>query len=186
MAMNMEISDEILVQHAQQGVERAFRQLVQRYNERIINVCFRIVGNDQDAEEAAMDAFLACYQRLGSFEGRSRFSTWLYQIARRCAYKQISRRPPESEPISELEVSEDRMTMQPDKNLQEREIRERVEQAVEALPDYLKEVVIFYFLEGLAYHEISEILECPIGTIASRINTARQLLQRRLQPFVEE
>ena len=57
----MEISDEILVQHAQQGIEHAFRQLVQRYHERVINVCFRIVGNDQDAEEAAMDAFLACY-----------------------------------------------------------------------------------------------------------------------------
>ncbi len=182
----MEISDEILVQHAQQGVERAFRQLVERYNERVINVCFRIVGNDQDAEEAAMDTFLACYQGLDSFEGRSRFSTWLYQIARRCAYKQIDRRPPESEPINDLEISEDRLTAQPDKNLQEREIRERVEQAVDALPDHLKEVVVFYFLEGLPYYEISEILECPIGTVASRINTARQLLQRKLQPFIEE
>ena len=182
----MEISDEILVQHAQQGVERAFRQLVQRYNERVINVCFRIVGNDQDAEEAAMDTFLACYRGLDSFEGRSRFSTWLYQIARRCAYKQVDRRPPESEPINDLEISEDRLTAQPDKNLQEREIRERVEQAIDALPDHLKEVVVFYFLEGLPYYEISEILECPIGTVASRINTARQLLQRRLQPFIEE
>ena len=182
----MEISDEILVQHAQQGVERAFRQLVERYNERVINVCFRIVGNDQDAEEAAMDTFLACYRGLDSFEGRSRFSTWLYQIARRCAYKQIDRRPPESEPINDLEISEDRLTAQPDKNLQEREIRERVEQAVDALPDHLKEVVVFYFLEGLPYYEISEILECPIGTVASRINAARQLLQRRLQPFIEE
>ena len=182
----MEISDEILVQHAQQGVEHAFKQLVQRYNERIFNVCYRIVGNDQDAEEAAMDAFLACYQGLGSFEGRSRFSTWLYQIARRCAYKQISRRPPESESINDLEIPEDRLTMQPDKNFREREIREKVEQAVALLPDHLKEVVIFFFLEGLPYHEISEILECPIGTVASRINTARQLLQRKLQPLVEE
>lgn len=182
----MEISDEILVQHAQQGVEHAFRQLVQRYNERIFNVCYRIVGNDQDAEEAAMDAFLACYQGLGSFEGRSRFSTWLYQIARRCAYKQICRRPPKSEPIDNLEISEECSRAQPDKRLQEREIRERVEQAVNALPDHLKEVVIFYFLEGLTYHEISQILECPIGTVGSRINAARQLLQQTLQPFFEE
>ena len=182
----MEISDEILVQHAQKGVEHAFRQLVERYNERVINICFRIVGNDQDAEEAAMDAFLACYRGLGSFEGRSRFSTWLYQIARRCAYKRIGSRPPESEPINNLEIPEDRLTRQPDKNLRESEIRERVEQAVDALPDHLKEVVIFYFLEGLPYHEISEILECPIGTIASRINTARQLLQRKLQTLLEE
>ncbi len=182
----MEISDEILVQHAQQGVERAFRQLVERYNERVINVCFRIVGNDQDAEEAAMDTFLACYRGLSSFEGRSRFSTWLYQIAQRCAYKQIGSRPPESEPINDLEIAEDRLTTQPDKNLREREIRERVKWAIDALPDYLKEVVVFYFLEGLPYHEISEILECPIGTVASRINTARQLLQRKLQPFLEE
>ena len=78
------------------------------------------------------------------------------------------------------------MTAQPDKSLQEREIRERVEQAVDALPNHLKEVVIFYFLEGLSYHEISEILECPIGTVGSRINAARQLLQRKLKPFFEE
>lgn len=76
--------------------------------------------------------------------------------------------------------------MQPDRNLQEHEIRERVEEAVEALPDHLKEVVIFYFLEGLSYHEISEILERPIGTVASRINAARHLLQRKLQPYIEE
>ena len=182
----MEISDEILVRHAQHGAEHAFRQLVQRYNERIFNVCFRIVGNHQEAEEAAMDAFLACYQGLGSFEGRSRFSTWLYQIARRCACKKLRRCPPESEPINDLEISEGRLETQPDKNLQEHEIRERVEQAVEALPDHLKEVVIFYFLEGLSYQEISEILECPIGTVASRINAARQLLQRKLQPYIEE
>lgn len=182
----MEIADEILVQHAQQGVEHSFTQLVRRYNERIFNVCFRIVGNDQDAEEAAMDTFLACYQGLGSFEGRSRFSTWLYQIARRCAYKKICRRPAESEPINDFENSEDCLTAQPDKSLQEREIRERVEQAVDALPNHLKEVVIFYFLEGLSYHEISEILECPIGTVGSRINAARQLLQRQLKPFFEE
>ena len=182
----MEISDEILVRHAQRGAEHAFRQLVQRYNERILNVCFQIVGNHQDAEEAAMDAFLACYQGLASFEGRSRFSTWLYQIARRCSYKKIHRRPPESEPIDELEISEVGMATQPDRNLQEHEIRERVEEAVEALPDHLKEVVIFYFLEGLSYHEISEILERPIGTVASRINAARHLLQRKLQPYIEE
>lgn len=182
----MEISDEILVRHAQHGAEHAFRQLVQRYNERIFNVCFRIVGNHQDAEEAAMDAFMACFQGLANFEGRSRFSTWLYQIARRCAYKKLRKCPPECEPIDELEISEDRLAAQPDKNLQEHEIRERVERAMAALPDHLKEIVIFYFLEGLSYREISEILECSIGTVASRINAARQLLQRKIQPYIEE
>ena len=184
--VNMEFSDEILVQLAQQGVESAFRQLVERYHERIINVCFRIVGNDQDAEEAAMDTFMACYRSIGTFEGRSRFSTWLYRIARRCAYKKKGRVPPENLPIDELHPPEDDLTIQPDGSLQEQEIREKVEEAIEALPDHLKEVVVLCFLEGLPYHEISEILDCPIGTVSSRINTARQLLQRRLKPFVEE
>jgi len=184
--VNMEISDEILVQQAQQRVERAFRQLVERYHERIINVCFRIVGNEQDAEEAAMDTFMACYRSLGTFEGRSRFSTWLYQIARRSAYKKKGSSPPESLSIEDLDIPENRLRVQPDRWLQEQEIREMVGQAIEALPDHLKEVVVFYFLEGLPYHEISEILACPIGTVCSRINTARKLLQRRLKPFVEE
>ena len=83
----MNIQDETLIQYARQGNEQAFNQLVERYQERIFNVCFRIVGNYHDAEEATMDAFLACYRSLGIFEGRSSFSTWLYRIAMRCAYR---------------------------------------------------------------------------------------------------
>jgi RNA polymerase sigma factor (sigma-70 family) len=113
----MKISDEILVQQAQQGNERAFNQLVQRYQEQIINVCFRIVGNFQDAEEAAMDTFLACYRSLSIFEGRSSFATWLYRIATRTAYKRRGRCPPESIPIDELEIPENRLTTQPDRLL---------------------------------------------------------------------
>jgi RNA polymerase sigma-70 factor (ECF subfamily) len=177
----MKISDEILVQQAQQGNERAFNQLVQRYSERITNVCFRIIGNSQDAEEAAMDTFLACYRSLGTFEGRSSFATWLYRIATRTAYKRRGRRPPESIPIDELEIPENRLTAQPDRLLREQEIKKAVEQAIETLPDHLKESVIFYFLEGLSYREIAEILECPIGTVCSRINAARQHLQRKLK-----
>jgi len=182
----MKISDEILVQQAQQGNERAFNQLVQRYQERIINICFRIIGDFQDAEEAAIDTFLACYRSLGTFEGRSSFATWLYRIATRSAYKRKVRRPPESIPIDGLEIPENRSTTRQDGHLREQEIKKTVEQAIETLPDYLKEAVIFYFLEGLSYREIAEILECPIGTVGSRINAARQQLQRKLRHLIEE
>jgi len=182
----MIISDEILVQQAQQGNERAFNQLVQRYQERIINVCFRIGGNFQDAEEAAMDTFLACYRSLSTFEGRSSFATWLYRIATRTAYKRRGRCPPESIPIDELEIPENSLATRPDRLLREQEIKKAVEQSIETLPDHLKEAVIFYFLEGLSYREIAEILECPIGTICSRINAARQQLQRKLKHLIEE
>jgi RNA polymerase sigma-70 factor (ECF subfamily) len=182
----MKISDEILIQQVQQGNERAFNQLVQRYQERIINVCFRIVGNFQDAEEAAMDTFLACYRSLSTFEGRSSFATWLYRIAMRTAYKQRERCPPGSIPIDELEIPENRLTTQPDRILKEQEIKKAVEQTIETLPEHLKEAVIFYFLEGLSYREIAEILACPIGTVCSRINAARRQLRRKLKHLIEE
>jgi len=126
----MKISDEILVQQAQQGNERAFNQLVQRYQERIINICFRIIGDFQDAEEAAIDTFLACYRSLGTFEGRSSFATWLYRIATRSAYKRKVRRPPESIPIDGLEIPENRSTTRQDGHLREQEIKDRRDSGV--------------------------------------------------------
>lgn len=179
----MNISDEILVQQAQQGNERAFAQLVERYQERIFNVCFRIVGDFHDAEEATMDAFLACYRSLTTFEGRSGFSTWLYRIAIRCAYKRRGKRPPESVHIDELEISGDHS---PYKRLRQKEISKAIEQVMETLPDRLKEVTILHFLEGLSYRDIAEILECPIGTVGSRINAARSCMQQRLGHLIEE
>ncbi len=182
----MNISDEILVQQAQQGNERAFTQLVERYQERIFNVCFRIVGDFHDAEEATMDAFLACYRSLTTFEGRSGFRTWLYRIAIRCAYKRRGKHPPESVYIDELEIPGDHSTDEPYKRLRQEEIQKAIEQVMETLPDRLKEVTILHFLEGLSYRDIAEIVECPIGTVGSRINAARSYMQQRLGHLIEE
>lgn len=182
----MNISDDILVQHARQGNERAFAQLVERYQERIFNVCFRIVGDYHDAEEATMDAFLACYRSLGTFEVRSSFATWLYRIAMRCAYRHKGKRPPESISVTESEMPEIHSTDGPDEMLSQAEIRKAIEQAMDMLPDLLKEVAILYFLEGLSYRDIAEIVECPIGTVGSRINAARRYMQQRLGHLIEE
>ncbi len=179
----MNISDEILVQQAQQGNGRAFALLVERYQERIFNVCFRIVGDFHDAEEATMDAFLACHRSLTTFEGRSGFATWLYRIAIRCAYKRRGKHPPESVHIDELEIPGDHS---PYKRLRQKEIQKAIEQVMETLPDRLKEVTILHFLEGLSYRDIAEIVECPIGTVGSRINAARRYMQQRLGHLIEE
>ena len=181
----MMITDEVLIHQAQEGNERAFSLLVERYQERVLNVCFRIVGNMEDAEEATMDTFLACYRSLGSFEGRSSFATWLYRITLRSSYK-LSRKSPEYATVEELDDNEVQLADNPYDLLQGQEIRSIIEQAIESLPDHLKEVVIFYFLEGLSYQEIAEILECPIGTIGSRINKARKKLQAKLIKLNEE
>ena len=182
----MNISDDILVQHAQQGNERAFAQLVERYQERVFNVCFRIVGDFHDAEEATMDAFLACHRSLTTFEGRSGFRTWLYRIAIRCAYKRKGKHQPESVQIDELEIPGDNSTDEPYKRLRQKEIQKAIEQVIETLPDRLKEVTILHFLEGLSYRDIAEIVECPVGTVGSRINAARRYMQKRLGHLIEE
>ncbi len=182
----MNISDDILVQQAQQGNERAFAHLIERYQERIFNVCFRIVGDYHDAEEATMDAFLACYRSLGTFEGRSSFATWLYRIAMRCAYRHRGKRPPESISVTESEMPEIHSSDRPDKMLSQAEIQKAIEQAMDMLPDRLKDVTVLYFLEGLSYQDIAEIMECPIGTVGSRINTARRYMQKRLGHLIKE
>jgi RNA polymerase sigma-70 factor (ECF subfamily) len=184
--MIMNISDDILIQHAQQGNERAFAQLVERYHERIFNVCFRIVGNFHDAEEATMDTFLACYRSLDNFEGRASFATWVYRIAIRCAYRYREKRPPESLNIGESELSERHSNAEPDKILGQAEIQKAIEQAMGMLPDRLRDVTVLYFLEGLSYSDIAEILECPIGTVGSRINSARRYMKQRLGHLIKE
>ena len=184
--MTMNISDDILILYARQGNEKAFTQLVERYHERIFNVCFRIVGDFHDAEEATMDAFLACYQSLDNFEGRSSFATWVYRIAIRCAYKYREKRPPESIDIGELELTERHSDTEPDEILSQEEIQKAIEKTINMLPDRLKDVTILYFLEGLSYQDIAEILECPVGTIGSRINSARRYMKQRLEHLIKE
>jgi RNA polymerase sigma-70 factor (ECF subfamily) len=184
--MIMNISDDILIQHAQQGNERAFAQLVERYHERIFNVCFRIVGDFHDAEEATMDAFLACYRSLVSFEGRSSFDTWVYRIAIRCAYKYREKRPPENINIGESELAEIHSADEPDEILSQAEIQKAIEQAIDKLPDRLRDVTVLYFLEGLSYQDIAEILECPVGTVGSRINSSRRYMKQRLGHLIKE
>lgn len=183
----MRIPDGMLVQYAQRGSERAFRELVERYHERIINVCYRMLGNREDAEETAIEAFLACHQSLGSFEGRSSFATWLYRIAIHTASKRRRTRPEhESVPIESITPSELSLGANPEKRLYEQEIHRAIEQAIGYLPDHLRATVVLHFLEGLTYQQIAEILDCPIGTVSSRINHARKQLQRRLKHLLDE
>jgi len=184
--MIMNISDDVLIQYAQQGNERAFTQLVERYHERIFNVCFRIAGDFHDAEEATMDTFLACYRSLDNFEGRSSFATWLYRIAIRCAYRYRAKRPPESINIGESELSERHSNTEPDEILGQAEIQNAIEHVIDMLPDRLRDVTILYFLEGLSYQDIAEILECPVGTVGSRINSARRCMKQRLGHLIKE
>lgn len=182
----MNISDDILIQLAQNGNEQAFNKLVELYQERIFNVCFRIIGDFHDAEEATMDTFLACYRSLANFEGKSSFATWIYRIGIRCAYKRRGKHAPKSVSIDELDISADDSSDEPYKYLRQAEIQKAIEKAMEALPDRLKEVTILHFLEGLPYRDIAEILECPIGTVGSRINTARRYMKNKLKHLIEE
>lgn len=184
--MIMNISDDILIRYAQQGNEKAFAQLVERYHERIFNVCYRIVGDFQDAEEATMDAFLACYRSLVSFEERSSFATWVYRIAIRCAYKYREKRPPESINVGELELTKIHSADEPDEILSQAEIQKAIEHVIDMLPDRLRDATILYFLEGLSYQDIADILECPVGTVGSRINSARRYMKQRLEHLVKE
>jgi len=183
----MNISDDILIHYARQGNEKAFSLLVERYHERIFNVCYRIVGDFQDAEEATMDAFLACYQSLNNFEGKSSFTTWVYRIAIRCAYKYREKRQAiVGIDISESELAKMQSTDEPYEKLSQAEIQNAIERVIDMLPDRLRDVTILYFLEGLSYQDIAEILECPMGTVGSRINSARRYMKQRLEHLIKE
>jgi len=192
-AAGVEQSDLELVRRAQRNERGAFDLLVLRYQHKVIKLVARLLRDQTEAEDVAQEAFVKAYRALGSFRGDSAFYTWLYRIAVNTARNAIAsrqRRPLDYETeLSESEqsalASKMRHTDTPEANALSEEIRATVNEAIEQLPEDLRTAIVLREVEGLSYEEIAAAMECPVGTVRSRIFRAREAIDRSLKPLLD-
>lgn len=188
-----EQSDLELVRRAQRNERGAFDLLVLKYQHKVVKLVARLLRDPAEAEDVAQEAFVKAYRALGSFRGDSAFYTWLYRIAVNTARNAIAsrqRRPVEYE--AELSESEQsnlasrlRHSDTPEATVLSEEIRVTVNRAIEELPEDLRTAIVLREVEGLSYEEIAEAMECPVGTVRSRIFRAREAIDRALKPLLD-
>jgi RNA polymerase sigma-70 factor, ECF subfamily len=188
-----EQSDLELVRRAQRNERGAFDLLVLKYQHKVVKLVARLLRDPAEAEDVAQEAFVKAYRALGSFRGDSAFYTWLYRIAVNTARNAIAsrqRRPLDYE--AELSESEQsnlasrlRHTDTPEATALSEEIRLTVNQAIEQLPEDLRTAIVLREVEGLSYEEIATAMDCPVGTVRSRIFRAREAIDRALKPLLD-
>ena len=192
-ASGVEQSDLELVRRAQRAERGAFDLLVLRYQHKVVKLVARLLRDPAEAEDVAQEAFIKAYRALGSFRGDSAFYTWLYRIAVNTARNSIASR--QRRPLAyEAELSESEQsavasrmshTDTPEANLLSEEIRTTVNRAIEELPEDLRTAIILREVEGLSYEEIAAAMDCPVGTVRSRIFRAREAIDRNLKPLLD-
>ncbi len=187
-------ADRALVERVQRGDKKAFDLLVLKYQHKIIKLVSRYVRDPSEALDVAQDSFLKAYRALPNFRGDSAFYTWLYRIAINTAKNYLltlSRRPLEAELPGNGEDDEIRLEglqreiETPENLLLTEEIKDTVFRTIERLPDDLRTAITLREMEGLSYEEIADVMECPIGTVRSRIFRAREAIDSQLRPLLE-
>jgi RNA polymerase sigma-70 factor (ECF subfamily) len=188
-----EQSDLELVRRAQRNERGAFDLLVLKYQHKVIKLVARLLRDPAEAEDVAQEAFVKAYRALGSFRGDSAFYTWLYRIAVNTARNAIASR--QRRPLDyEAELSEGEQNSvaarlkhndTPEAAALSEEIRLTVNQAIEQLPEDLRTAIVLREIEGLSYEEIAATMDCPVGTVRSRIFRAREAIDRALKPLLD-
>lgn len=190
-------ADLALVERARAGDPKAFEMLVVKYQRRIERLIGRMVRDSDLVFDIAQETFIRAYRALPQFRGDSAFYTWLYRIAVNTAKKALldMKRDPVVLESSLLGSDDDDETSRPgseptdmatpDAVLASKEIAAAVNAAVEALSDDLRQAIVLREMEGLSYEEIAEIMNCPIGTVRSRIFRAREAIAQRLKPLLD-
>ena len=185
--------DQELVRRVQQGDKKAFDVLVIKYQQRIAKLVSRYVRDQDEVLDVTQEAFIKAYRALANFRGDSAFYTWLYRIAINTAKNYLvaqGRRPPatdvDADEASYVEGGErlsDRAT--PEKRLQRDEIGRVIYETIDGLPEELRTAITLREMEGLSYEEIAETMDCPIGTVRSRIFRAREAIENKMKPLLE-
>ncbi|MGE0810602.1 MAG: RNA polymerase sigma factor RpoE [Immundisolibacter sp.] len=184
--------DLALVRRVQRGDKRAFDLLVSKYQLRLAKLVGRLVSDRAEAQDVVQEAFIKAYRALPNFRGDSAFYTWLYRIAVNAAKNHLvarSRRPPTADvDITDGDVEEAGVLMAdvatPESYAARDQLQAALAQALAELPEDLRTALTLCEMEGLSYDEIAQVLDCPIGTVRSRIFRARRALDVKLKPFL--
>lgn len=185
--------DQALVQRVQRGEKRAFDLLVSKYQHKVTSLISRYVYDWSECQDVAQETFIRAYRALANFRGDSQFYTWLYKIAVNTAKNHLvsmGRRPPTDDIDAVDAVQFDggtrlRDTDTPEHELLREEIERTVAATVESLPEELRMAITLREVEGLSYEEIAEAMDCPIGTVRSRIFRARDAIDQKLRPLLD-
>ncbi len=192
--MAAKTNDQRLVERVQNGDKRAYDLLVLKYQHKIVKLVMRYVRDPSEAQDVSQEAFLKAYRALPRFRGDSAFYTWLYRIAINTAKNHLvsmSRRPmeydldlqnPEQQAVHKLLRDGDT----PEGIVLREELRTTVEAAIADLPDELREAITLREIEGMTYEEIAQTMACPVGTVRSRIFRARDAIDQRIRPLIDE
>jgi RNA polymerase sigma-70 factor (ECF subfamily) len=186
--------DQKLVERVQRGDKAAFDLLVSKYQRKIFRLLSRLIRDPAEIEDVAQEAFVKAYRALPNFRGESAFYTWLYRIAINTAKNHLvsqGRRAPTTTDadIEDAETFDDgehlRDLNTPDSMLLSKQVAEAVNRAIDQLPEDLRTAIVLREIEGLSYEEIAETMNCPIGTVRSRIFRAREAIAQELRPVLD-
>ncbi len=186
--------DQILVARVQRGEKGAFDLLVRKYQHKVAKLISRYVSNRAEVEDITQEVFIKAFRGLPGFRGESAFYTWLYRIAVNTAKNYLEsqgRRPTSTGLDAESTEVLDRMeslrdVATPERDMLTDEIADTVNRAIAALPPDLRTAITLRDLDGLSYEEIAQVMDCPIGTVRSRIFRAREAIDKQLRPLLEK
>ena len=187
------ITDKEIIERVKNGDKKAYDLLVLKYQQRVINLISRFVKNYADALDISQETFIKAYKALPNFRGESAFYTWLYRIAVNTAKNHLtvqSRKITKSDyDVTEIEQIEGNMSLieqtTPENLLIKDELQDIVLNTIENLPEDLKSAIMLREIEGLSYEEIAAVMECPVGTVRSRIFRARETIDNKIKPLLK-
>ena len=186
--------DQLLVERAQQGDKKAFGMLVEKYHRKLGRLLSRMIRDQAEVEDVVQESFIKAYRALHNFRGDSAFYTWLYRIGINTAKNYLvsqGRRPQvmQEVEIEDVENFDDGFEMRtmdtPETALMTKQIAQTVNDTVASLPEELRTAITLRELEGLSYEEIATLMQCPIGTVRSRIFRARETIAAKLKPLLD-
>ena len=186
-------TDKEIIERVKGGEKEAYDLLVLKYQQRVINLISRFVKNHSDALDVSQETFIKAYRALPNFRGDSAFYTWLYRIAVNTAKNHLtvqSRKITKSDyDVADIEQIEGNMSLTeqttPESLLVKDELQETILKTIENLPEDLKSAIMLREIEGLSYEGIAEVMECPVGTVRSRIFRAREMIDSKIKPLLE-
>ena len=191
--MSDNIIDKEIIERVKGGDKKAYDLLVLKYQQRVINLISRFVKNHSDALDVSQETFIKAYRALPNFRGESAFYTWLYRIAVNTAKNHLtvqSRKITKSDyDVTYIEQIEGNMSLieqtTPENLLHKDELQETVLKTIENLPEDLKSAIMLREIDGLSYEDIANVMDCPVGTVRSRIFRAREMIDNKIKPLLE-
>ncbi len=182
------IPDDVYVHKTVEGDVEAFNELVNRHHTKIYGLAYRMLGNAEDAEDATQETFLEAYKSIKTFRFQSQFGTWLYKVGLNTCNQYIRKAKSRNRMLDAYTDNTSARGMTEEREVPERlaiktEQSQVVQAAIDRLPPKQREVITLYYMQHLKYKEIAEILNCSLGTVASRLNKATQNLKVKLEKY---